>query len=110
MESIVSITVPDEIAEFCDRWKIAELALFGSALRQDFGVSSDIDLLATFQEDAQWSLLDHIQMEHELETLFGRHVDLISRRAVQRSPNWIRRGEILSTAQVIFSAHEGLLA
>jgi hypothetical protein len=94
----------DEIAKFCRRWKIRELALFGSALRDDFRPDSDLDILVTFAEDAEWSLFDHIQMQHELQAALRRSIDLISRRAVERSQNWLRRQEILNTARVLFSA------
>jgi len=87
------------IAEFCRRWKIKELRLFGSALREDFGPDSDVDFLVTFAPDAQWSLLDHTVMEEELSGLLGRKVDLVSRRAVERSSNWIRRKAILESAE-----------
>ncbi len=97
-------TIPmNEIAEFCRRWKIRELALFGSALRDDFGPDSDLDILVTFAADAEWGLLDHVQMQQELQTLLQRSVDLISKRAVERSPNWLRRQEILNTAYILFS-------
>lgn len=92
-----------EISNFCKRWKIHELALFGSALRGDFQSESDIDLLVTFAPDADWGLLDHVQMQLELEKLFGRSVDLISKRALERSTNWVRREEILKTAQILYS-------
>ena len=87
------------IAEFFHRWKIKELRLFGSALREDFGPDSDVDFLVTFAPDAQWSLLDHTVMEEELSGLLGRKVDLVSRRAVERSSNWIRRKAILESAE-----------
>jgi hypothetical protein len=92
----------DQIADFCHRWKIIELALFGSVLRDDFGPDSDFDMLVTFAADAEWSLLDHFRMEQELEALLRRKVDLVSRRAIERSKNWIRRKEILSTAQTVY--------
>jgi uncharacterized protein len=88
---------------FCKRWKVTELALFGSALRTDFTLDSDIDLLISFDDDAEWSLLDHVHMQQELEHLLARKVDLVSRRAVEQSTNWIRRNAILSTAQPIVS-------
>ena len=98
----VALAVPDEtLAEFCQRWKIRELALFGSALRDDFRADSDIDLLVTFADDAAWGLLAHMQMQHELEAILQRPVDLISRRALEQSPNWLRRHAILDTAQVL---------
>jgi len=96
----------DELARFCRRWKIRELALFGSALRDDFGADSDVDILVEFDTDADWSLLNHIQMQKELQTLLSRKVDLISRRALERSRNWLFRQEVLSTAKVFFSKRE----
>ena len=54
------------ISKFCRRWKIAELRVFGSALREDFRRDSDLDLLVTFAPDADPSLLDHVAMEEEL--------------------------------------------
>lgn len=96
----------DKVEQFCKRWKIREIALFGSALRQDFDEESDLDFLVTFEADADWSLLDHVRMQQELESLFGREVDLVSRRALARSRNWLRREEILKDARTLFSAHE----
>ena len=61
-----------------------------------------MDLLATFADDADWSLFDHAQMEQELRNLFGRGVDLVSRRAVEHSPNWIRRRSILGNTRAIY--------
>ena len=97
--------VPKEkIADFCRRWKIIEFALFGSVLRGDFRPESDIDVLVTFAPDARWSLFDHVEMQDELKALFGRNVDLVSRRGVERSRNPIRRQEILESAEVIYAA------
>ncbi len=93
-----------DIAAFCRRWSIAELAIFGSALRDDFRPDSDIDLLVTFSPDARPSLMDLGRAEEELSRLIGRPVDLVDRRGVERSANWIRRHSILSTAQVIYAA------
>jgi len=93
-----------EIADFCRRWRIIELALFGSVLRDDFQPDSDVDVLVTFAPSASWSLLDHIQMEQELSAILGRGVDLISKRAVERSTNWIRRQAILGSAEVVYAA------
>jgi predicted nucleotidyltransferase len=92
------------VVDFCQRWKVAELAVFGSALRDDFRPDSDIDLLVTFQPDADWSLLDQSTMEDELSSLLGRKVDLVSRRAIERSENWIRRRAILESAQLVHAA------
>ena len=85
----------EEIMAFCQRWRIDEFALFGSVLREDFGPDSDLDIMVSFSPEAGWGLLDHMQMEQELVDLLGREVDLLTRRAVERSRNWIRRREIL---------------
>ena len=99
------IVVPEaEVAGFCGRWKISELALFGSVLRGDFGPNSDIDVLVTFAEDSNWSLFDQLEMEEELGALVGRKVDFVERRTIEQSKNWIRRRSILETAQPYYVA------
>jgi len=92
------------IAELCRRWEITELALFGSALREDFRPDSDVDLLVSFAPEARPSLFDLARIEEELAAIFGRKVDLIERRAVERSENYIRRRHILESAQPIHVA------
>ena len=100
-----TLDVPREkISEFCRRWLVSELALFGSVLRPDFGPSSDVDVLASFGPDAHWTLLDYVRMERELAEIFGRRVDLISRRAVEQSANAIRRRQILDSAETLYAA------
>ncbi len=100
-------TLPmQEIARFCRKWQIVELSLFGSVLRADFNPESDVDVLATFGHQCIWGLFDHVQMQQELQSLFGRNVDLISRRALDYSQNRILQAEILSTVKVIYRAAE----
>lgn len=94
----------DRIVEFCQRWKITEFALFGSVLRDDFRPDSDIDVLVKFAADASWTLLDHVDMQDELQAILGRNVDLISRKGIERSRNKIRRKEILESAEVYYAA------
>lgn len=103
MSTITTLFATTEIADFGRRWRIRELALFGSALRDDFRPESDLDILVTFAPDADWGLLDHVQMQLELEKLFGRSVDLISKRALEHSANWVRREAILRAAQIMYS-------
>jgi predicted nucleotidyltransferase len=88
-----------QLDEFCRRWKITELRVFGSALRDDFRPDSDLDLLVTFAPDADWSLLNHVAMEEELSGIVGRKVDLVSQRAIERCSNWIRRKAVLESAE-----------
>ena len=97
------IEIPkDKLADFCRRWKITELALFGSIVRDDFKPDSDVDMLVTFTPEAEWSLLDHVLMEEELGQICGRRVDLVTRRAVENSRNWIRRKAILQSAEPFY--------
>lgn len=99
-----SINLPtDALKAFCQKWQIAEFALFGSVLRDDFRPDSDIDVLVSFSPQAPWTLLDLVTMQDELQTLLNREVDLIEKRVIENSENWIRRNEILKTAQVLYS-------
>ena len=94
----------NQIEAFCKKWGIRELALFGSALRDDFRPDSDVDFLVSFSPDVTWGLLDHAVMERELAEIVGRPVDLVSRKAVELSHNWIRRKAILESVQVLYAA------
>ena len=90
-----------QLNDFCRRWQISELSLFGSVLRDDFQPESDIDVLVTFLPEASTTLFDLVAMKEELEQLFNRRVDLVTRRGIEASRNWIRRAAILDTAQRI---------
>ena len=92
-----------QIAEFCQRWHITEFALFGSVMRDDFRPDSDIDVLLTFSPE-QWLTLDDWQaMQTEIETLFKRNVDLVSKKYLK---NPYRRHEILNTRQVLYAVEQ----
>ena len=94
----------EELAAFCKRWQISELALFGSVLRDDFGPESDVDVLISFLPEAEHGLFEMVNMEEELGQVLGRKVDLVSRRGIERSRNYIRRRATLELAQVIYAA------
>lgn len=94
----------EEVGTFCRRWQIVELSIFGSALRTDFGPDSDVDLLARFATGAEWSVFDHARIERELSEILNRKVDLVTRLAIEESPNRNCRTEILSTAQPVYAA------
>jgi len=98
-------TIPKaKLAEFCRRWNISELALFGSAVREDFRPDSDVDVLVSFAPQAHVTLFDMAQMQDELKDIFKREVDLISKRGLENSRNYLRRKQILDSAQVIHVA------
>jgi predicted nucleotidyltransferase len=92
---------PSKLADFCRRWRIAELALFGSILRDDFGGESDIDVLVTFSQGEEWSLMDWVQMRDELRQMLGRRVDLVEKQAIR---NPFRRKTILDSHRVIYAS------
>lgn len=99
-----TIEVPREaIAKFCKRWRIVEFSLFGSVLRDDFGPDSDIDVLIEFEKGEKHTLFDLVQMEDELQSIFRRKVDLLTKQAVETSRNYLRRKKILDTAEVTYA-------
>ena len=96
------IHVPCErIEAFCRKWHVAELALFGSVLRDDFRADSDVDVLVTFEHAFRPCLDDLLDMEDELADAFGRRVDLTEKARVENP--FIRR-EILHTQRVLYAA------
>jgi predicted nucleotidyltransferase len=98
----IRIPIPVErVRAFCRKWRIADLSVFGSALRDDFRPDSDVDLLVTFAPDAQWSLYDWVDMIAELREIFGREVDLLSSQSLR---NPFRRHEILETCESLYPA------
>ena len=94
----------DDLAAYCRRWRIVEMSLFGSVLRDDFSPDSDVDVLVRFDSTARHGLAEWMEMERELVEILRRDVDLISRRSVENSRNYIRRKAILESAQVVYAA------
>ncbi len=96
-----NIDIPlDKIANFCQRRKITEMALFGSVVRDDFHSKSDIDVLVSFAPDARYSLFDLAYIREELEMILEHDVDLVEKAALR---NPFRRHHILKNAQVIYA-------
>ncbi|MDQ2100661.1 MAG: nucleotidyltransferase domain-containing protein [Tychonema bourrellyi B0820] len=104
LQSTIQISLSQaEIAEFCQRWKILEFYLFGSVLRNDFRPDSDIDVMVKFAADAQWGF-EFVEIKRELEKMFQRDVDLLTKTSIEESHNWIRRKEILGKAKLVYVA------
>ncbi len=91
----------DRLPEFCRRWRVRELSIFGSALGEDFGPESDVDVMVSFEPGASWDALDIVEMRDELAEIFGREVDLVEREAVR---NPFLRHEMLTRRRVIYVA------
>jgi predicted nucleotidyltransferase len=101
MNEAVPLHIPfEELSAFCRRYQVRELAIFGSMLRQDYRPDSDIDLLITFKPEARVTFLTLARMQRELETLFGRKVDLVPKDGLKPGI----RDHILATAQVLYAA------
>ncbi|MGB3561198.1 MAG: nucleotidyltransferase domain-containing protein [Geitlerinemataceae cyanobacterium] len=96
----VSLT---QITEFCQYWNIIEFALFGSVLRDDFRLDSDIDILVTFSPDYRLTFKDWMAMKQQIEELFERKVDLTQKELLK---NPYTRSEILKTHKVIYAAEQ----
>lgn len=92
-----------ELKDFCVKWGVSRLALFGSAVRGQMTPRSDLDFLVDFEPQARWTLFDFVEMRGELADLFGRDIDLVSSRGLARSRNERRRRRILDEAEVVYA-------
>lgn len=91
----------EDISEFCRRWGIRELSLFGSVLRDDFTDASDVDVLVSYASSPPEDIEQWIQMQAELSNLLGRQADIVN---LDRIRNPFRRREIERTRRVIYAA------
>jgi predicted nucleotidyltransferase len=85
---------------FSERNRVSELAVFGSALGEDFGPDSDVDILVTFFPNAEVSLFDLVDMADELSVIVGRRVDLVPKHGLKRQI----RQPVLESAHVLYAA------
>jgi hypothetical protein len=98
----LNIDIPmEKIGDFCRKWRIKELSLFGSVLREDFRPDSDVDVLVEFAPDAPWSLWEWPDMMEELKVILAREVDLVEKDTLT---NPFRRHSILTTREVVYAA------
>lgn len=91
----------DALYDFCRRWRIREMSVFGSCLREDFSPESDVDFLVHFEDSVPWSLWDLVAMRDELAAITGRKVDLVDQEGLR---NPYRRKAILDSREVIYTA------
>ena len=89
-----------KLTTFCKAWKVSELAVFGSVLRDDFGPESDIDVLVEFEPGAGLDFFDLLAMTDELSEILGRHVDLVTKRSLRPR----LRDVVLPTSQVLYAS------
>ena len=93
------IEIPrDRIADFCRRWRVRKMSLFGSVIRDDFTPESDVDVLVEFQPGPTPGLKFFWDMPNELSQILGREVDL---NTPQELSKYFRQ-EVLDEAEVIY--------
>lgn len=98
----IQVDLPhEELKHFCEKWKVCEFSLFGSVLREDFRPESDLDVLVSFEDNARIGLWDMAQMVLELESMFGRKVDLIEKEGLC---NPYRKEAILAQREIVYAA------
>ena len=100
----LAIDIPRaRLADLCRRRGIRKLELFGSIVRDDFGPESDVDVMVEF-EPGRTPGLGFFDIAEELEEIFGRKVDLTTRRTVEQSPNYIFRKHALRDVATVYEA------
>lgn len=93
----------NKIEVFCKKWKIQELAVFGSFLREDFNDKSDVDVLIAFVPNINWGF-EIAELREELSQIFNRNIDILSKRSLEMSKNKFKRDYILNSYKVIYDA------
>lgn len=95
----------EAIRELCRRHRVRELAVFGSVLGPGLRPDSDVDFLVCFEPGAgkPW-MGEYLDLQEDLSRLLGRRVDLVSRRGVEQSRNWVRRKAIIESARPLYAA------
>ena len=97
--------LPSEVrSNIIPHFQISSMWIFGSAIRDDYSEDSDIDLVVEFMPDARITLLTLASLQTDLERIFGRKVDLITRKAIDDFMNPIMRQEVLSTMVRIYES------
>jgi uncharacterized protein len=89
------------IKALCEKYRLTELSLFGSVLRDDFRDDSDVDVLIEFRDDVQITLEMYDELEADLARTFGRKVDVL-RKKYLRNP--FIRYEVLTTRRKLYAA------
>jgi predicted nucleotidyltransferase len=89
-----------KIPDFCRRNNISSFSLFGSYSTGKSRPGSDVDILISFRPETCPTLADLAEMRGELETLFGKTVDLVEEEAIR---NPYRRASILREKKILYA-------
>ena len=90
----------EDVEVICKKYRLSELSIFGSSLRDDFGDESDVDILISFENDSDSTIWDILNIKDEFEGLLNRNVDVVEKEALT---NPIRKEVILSTYETIYA-------
>ena len=90
----------EDLARVCRRWGVRRLSFFGSVLRDDFGLDSDVDVLVEFKPEADVGLFEFVDLQQELAALLGRDVDLHTPASLSH----FFREQVLGSAEVAYAA------
>ena len=93
----------EKIKKFCNKWKITEFSLFGSYITDKYTDKSDIDVLIDFDNSAKYGFFEMTEMKEELELIYGREIDLLTRNGIEKSKNLIRKESILNILKKIYA-------
>jgi predicted nucleotidyltransferase len=92
--------VLNAIKILCERYRVRELSIFGSVLREDFNSGSDIDLLVEFEPEAQIGFVTLSKMQRELSAILNRPVDLVPKGGLKRKIG----KTVISSAKVLYAS------
>jgi len=99
--SRVKVKIPKkELADFCRRYQVQKLALFGSVLGSNFRADSDVDVLVSFHPNAHVGFITFSRMQRELSGLFQRPVDLVPMDGLKP----VIRDSVLSDIEEVYAA------
>lgn len=101
MTGIERLHLPaDALSALCQQFGVRELCAFGSVLRDDFTVDSDVDFLVVFEPDRAVGLFHLLRLQQRLEELVGRPVDLVPKQGLKPQ----LRDQVIASAQVVYAA------
>lgn len=93
------------MAAFQRRWGVTRIDVFGSVIRDDFSPEdSDVDLVLSFQDEGRIGLFDLCAMQRELEGVFERHVDILTRQTLEKMQNPLRQRNIRNSLKRLDAA------
>ena len=101
---------PADLREFATKWAVQRMWIYGSAAREDFGESSDIDVICDFGDDSMWfhenspgSTINYRgRCRMDLSDVFGRDADILSVDQLREERNHIKRQNIWDQAVLVY--------